>query len=662
MDTPSLDRESAARTSSGETRSRDNQVRLAVAGSLARFGAHRWGRDFLSANGHGNLEFREPDREAIDLHELANALESKGIRTPFVLRFPRMIRAQMDRFHAAFAHAAEVNEYVGGHVGVYPLKVNQRRSVVDTVVQAREAARFGLEAGSKPELLLAMSQPVAEGLPLLCNGFKDREFMRMAFHAAELGHEVIVVLESVREVRRYLHVAGEHDWKAHPKLGVRAKLYTKGSGRWQASGGEQAKFGLTTNEMLSVIESLEDAGRIADLVLLHFHVGSQITQIKRIKLAAREGARLYVELRQRCPGMRYLDLGGGIGVDYDGSRTSYPSSVNYTLDEYASQVTYEVKQVCEDPEHSDTQHPHPTLITESGRVLVASHAVLVADMREVQGEAFPPMPPREDEHPLIGEMRYTAEHINAKNVEEYFHDAVDFRDECLQLFSRGYLNLDDRATAEALLQQVRIKCAAIVGQMKHPPEEIVDYLKGAFTKYLVNFSVFQSLPDTWSIGQVFPVAPLSRHLERSNVNARLVDITCDSDGCVSEFAHPDENLRFLPLLRRNDGDRYYLGFFLVGAYQDSLANEHNLFGRCAEVVVRSPEDDTVLPGSEMVEFGPLQLEVKGGMTNEDVLSLMDWDVEGLNHMLRDRHLQQETTLGIRWAAGLLQGSPYLNNV
>lgn len=629
---------------------------LAVEGSFKRYGVDRWGRDFVRGNEQGHLVFTAPNSPAVDLYALSQELARRGIRTPYVIRFPTMIENQMGKLKEAFHKAFGENSYQAGHIGVYPLKVNQRRSVVDTVVKARERFNYGLEAGSKPELLLAMAQPPLPGSLLVCNGYKDREFMRMAFHAAELGHHVIIVLESTREVRRYLDVIGEQDWVAKPEVGMRAKLYSRGSGRWQSSGGESSKFGLTTNELLAVVRELTAAGFTDQVSLLHFHIGSQITQIKRIKTAVREGARIYAELQQVAPRLRYLDLGGGIGVDYDGSRTSYPSSANYTLDEYASQVVFEVCEAC-----SEVGARQPTLLTESGRVVVANHAVTIADLREVQGELLPVPDQAEDEHRLVTELRSTLEAINAKNVEEYFHDAIDYRDECLQLFSRGYLTLQDRASAEGLFGRLRMKVEKIVEGMPHPPEEIVDFLGKAHQKYLVNFSIFQSIPDAWSIDQVFPAAPLSRHGERPTINAQIVDITCDSDGCVETFAHPEENLPFLPLHeRRGPDERYYLGFFMTGAYQDSLANVHNLFARCHEVILRNPDDDMVLPGSERVELADnLTFEIKMGATCEDVLSSMDFDAERMIRWLRDRHLAVETTLGESWAMGILQSYPYL---
>jgi len=630
--------------------------RRSIAASLKRYGADRWGREFLRANDDGHLEFTAPGRAPIDLERLTQHLDRRGIETPFVIRFPEMVEQQMEALHSAFDKAAIDNGFKGGHIGLFPLKVNQRRSVVDAVLRAGDPSCYGLEAGSKPELLLAMAQAVRPGVPLVCNGFKDREFMRMAFHATELGHEVVIVIESVREVRRFLEVRSEMPWVATPRLGMRAKLYSRGSGKWQSSGGETAKFGLSTNEMLEVERELADQGVRDLLVLIHFHIGSQITQIRRIKDAVREGVQLWASLRARVPSLRYLDLGGGVGVDYDGSRTSYPSSANYSLEEYASQVVFELMEVTR-----DTGMPHPTLLTESGRVLVANHAVVIADMREVQGELLPIPEASAEEHRLITQLRETAAHISVKNLEEYFHDAIDFRDEALQLFSRGYLSLEDRASAEALFGQIRERCKSLLRQFRHPPEEIVEYLARAQSKYLVNFSIFQSLPDTWSVDQVFPVAPLSRHADRPNVSARLVDITCDSDGCVSTFAHPDENLPCLPLIRRERGAaKYYLGFFMVGAYQDSLGNRHNLFGRCHDVVVRHRNDDPVVTGSEMFEMEDVMVEVKRGVTNLDMLESMDWDGEGMTSLIRERHLDRDTTLGENWALGLLQGYPYLS--
>ncbi len=634
------------------------RARRAIEHSLQRYGIDRWGREFLSASSEGNLLFKVPGYPEIDLQMLAEVLGKRGVNTPFVVRFPSVITAQIGRLRRAFDRACEENAYEGGHIGLYPLKVNQRRSVVDTVVKAREANKYGLEAGSKPELLIAMAQPVAPGSPLVCNGFKDREFIRMAFHAAELGHRVILVMESTREIRRYLDVYAENDWSAFPEVGVRAKLYSRGSGRWSSSGGESSKFGLMTDELLAVVRELEDSNLGGMLTLLHFHIGSQITQIKRIKKAVREAARVYAALQNYCPSLRLLDLGGGIGVDYDGSRTSYPSSANYTLEEYASQVVFEVSEVCE-----ETGASEPTILTESGRIIVAQHAVTVAELREVQGELLPIPEPDESEHRLVSELRYTLEHITSKNVEEYFHDAIDYRDECLQLFSIGHLSIEDRASAEGLFHRIRNRVQRITEGMKRPPEEITDYLGQAQHKYLANFSIFQSLPDVWSISQVFPAAPLSRHTERPTVTASLVDITCDSDGCVRTFAHPDENLPVLPLHeRRGRGDSYFLGFFMTGAYQDSLANMHNLFGDCHEVVLRHPDDDIVLPGSDRFELtSELHFEVKIGATCEDVLAAMDFDVDSMIKALRNRHLGRKTTLGQAWAMGILQSYPYLTH-
>jgi arginine decarboxylase len=481
----------------------------------------------------------------------------------------------------------------------------------------------------------------------------------MAYHAAEIGHRVIIILESIREVARYLQVGAQHRWRAVPTLGLRAKLYTKGSGRWQSSGGETAKFGLTTNDILAVIRELEQVGQLDKLVLLHFHIGSQITRIKRIKQAVREGARLFAELKNGfAPHIDYLDLGGGLGVDYDGSRTSYPSSANYTVEEYASQAVYEIGEVME---QTGTEPPH--IITESGRALTATHAVTITDLREVQGDVLPVARAGSDENRLIEALRETLENISAKNYEEYFHDAIDLRDEALDLFSKGYLSIEDRANAEALFLHVKLKTAKICETLKRPSEEIIEYLSAAQRKYLANFSIFQSLPDTWSIDHVFPAAPLSRHGERPSLNTEIVDITCDSDGCVKSFAHPEENLRFLPLhARKKKGERYYLGFFMTGAYQDSLASAHNLLMRTHDVIVRSPDDPAwPVPGCSRAEFADgVVFDVKMGQTNEDALASMDFDPLNMVQELRERHVGVDTSLGEAWALGMLQSYPYLN--
>ncbi|MEM6996205.1 MAG: biosynthetic arginine decarboxylase [Myxococcota bacterium] len=630
----------------------------AMENSLKRYGVDRWGADFVGVNEAGHLLFRAPGLPPVDLQAVTRCLAAQGIAAPFVLRFPTMIAGRLRRLRDAFAAALADNEYPAGYGGVLPIKVNQRRAVLDAFGGAADELGFGLEAGSKPELLIAMSRKPRPDAPLLINGFKDREFMRMAFHAAELGHPVIVIIESMREVVRFVDVSAEHPWKRRPDVGVRAKLYTKGSGRWQSSGGETSKFGLTTGEILEVVGALREAGLLQRLVLLHFHIGSQITRIKRIKTAVREGARLFAALQASyAPNMTMLDLGGGMGVDYDGSRTSYPSSANYSVEEYASQVVFEVSEVMR-----ETGAVPPRIITESGRALVAHHAVTVADLREVQGALLPVPERRDDEARIINQLRETLAHVSAKNYEEYFHDAVDFRDEALQQFSSGNLSVEDRAAAEGLFARVRLKTKRIVEGLKRPSEEIVDYLATANRKYLANFSIFQSLPDAWSIDHVFPAAPLSRHGERPTLYTEIVDITCDSDGCVTSFAHPDENLRYLPLHERREGEPYYLGFFMTGAYQDSLANEHNLFGRTHEVVVRQPEDEMPsTPGVVRIALSDdIALDVKMGSTNEDALASMDFDVDSMLHELRTRHIEAETTLGSAWNLGLLQSYPYLS--
>lgn len=627
----------------------------AISSSRKRYGIDRWGRHFVNINAQGHLIFQAPQRGDVDLHELAELLAARGMSTPFVVRFPTMIEAQMQALHESFEQAGKENSFEGGHTGVFPLKVNQRKGVVETIVRSRKKLGYGLEAGSKPELLLAMAHEPIEGCPLICNGYKDREFIRMTFHAAELGHRVVVVLESVRELQRYIDVCAEESWLAVPEIGMRAKLYSKGSGRWQSSGGDQSKFGLTTTEILALVARMRQEEIIDQFTLLHFHIGSQITQIKRVKTAVRESMRIWSHLKRECPSLHFLDMGGGIGVDYDGSHTSHSASANYTVREYASQVVFEVVEVA-----NEMEVEHPWLITESGRVLVASHAVTIADLREVQGELLPLPDASSEEHRLISELRYTLENISVKNIQEYFHDAVDYRDEALNLFSRGYLSLEDRASAEGLFRRLRLKCERLLETMPKPPAEIVRELRTPAHKYLVNFSIFQSVPDSWSIDQLFPAAPLSRHGEAPNIKAQLVDITCDSDGCVDSFAHPDDDLSYLPLHRQEHG-HYYLGIFMTGAYQDSLACNHNLFSRCHEVIVHAPDDDPLIVGSEWVEINEdLAIEIKSGSTIEDVLAMMDHDISTVNFLLRDRHLNRKTTMGQPWVMGILQGYPYLH--
>ncbi|NJK32073.1 MAG: hypothetical protein HC927_06445 [Deltaproteobacteria bacterium] len=539
---------------------------------------------------------------------------------------------------------------------MYPLKVNQRRSVVETVVAARESCGYGLEAGSKPELLLAMAQPVVTA-PIICNGYKDREFMRIAYHArarprGDHGAREPPRGSSLPRGRRGAGLAGA---PARRYAGQALQPRQRALAEQRRRAGQVRPDHQRDARGRPPAQRRQPARSPGPAALPHRLADhpDQADQDRRPRGRARCGRRL----REKTESMRYIDLGGGIGVDYDGSRTSYPSSANYSIEEYASQVVFEIAEVCR-----ELEMPHPTIVTESGRVLVSTHAVTITDLREVQGELLPVPEPSENEDRLITELRGTLEGISTKNIEEYFHDAVDFRDEALQGFSRGHLSLEDRASAEGLFQRIRLQCAKLVQQMAHPPEEILEYLNTAQVKYLANFSIFQSLPDTWSIDQVFPAAPLSGHGTRPEVQAEIVDITCDSDGCVTTFAHPEDNLRALPLHSPpNRGDApYFLGFFMTGAYQDSLANVHNLFGRSHEVVVRRVEDEGVIMGSIGVDYSDeVWLEVKQGYSVQDVLAEMDYDVESVTRMLRDRHLGGETTLGQPWAMGLLQEYPYL---
>jgi arginine decarboxylase len=407
--------------------------------------------------------------------------------------------------------------------------------------------------------------------------------------------------------------------------------------------------------MLEVIRRLDAVELRGRMELMHFHIGSQITQINRIKRATREAIRLWAALSEHCRGLRYLDIGGGIGVDYDGSKTSYESSANYSVEEYASQVVYEITEVCD-----EIGVAHPTILTESGRIVASDHAVTITDLREVQGELVDLPPETDDEDRNITELRYALEHLTTKRLEEYFHDAQDYRDQALNLFAGGHLSLTDRAKAEGLFHRIRLEAQRLIRQMPKPPGEISDYLDRAQRKYLANFSAFQSLPDSWAIDQVFPAAPLSRYGEPANVHASVVDITCDSDGAIKHFAHPDENLKWLPLHEPN-GEPYYLAFFMTGAYQDSLANEHNLYSRCHEVLVH-PEDFEAgvrSPGSTILQGPGVILEVRSGMTNEASLEAMDFDSNALQDLLRSRHAEAETTLGMTWPLGIMRGYPYL---
>ncbi len=550
------------------------------------YGIPNWSNGYFAVSPEGELTVSAKGSSPVSLRGIVEELRAEGRSVPMILRFPDVLEDRIDRVNEAFAAAIAEAGYQGRYQGVFPIKVNQRRVVVETVAEYGGAYHTGLEAGSKAELALALAQEAHPDALLCCNGFKDDDFIRLALWGRKLGRNVIITLEKYSELDRVLRISREMG--VRPALGARFKLHARGSGQWEASGGDDAKFGLTATELLNVARRLQEAGLVEALELLHCHVGSQLTDIRRIRVAVREAAQAYVELAEMGVGVRYLDVGGGLAVDYDGSKTSFYVSANYGLREYADTVVYTVMEACQEWEVAQ-----PTLVSESGRALTAHHAVLVMPVIDAMGPTREslPLPPIEGElHSLIKDMRDLLAGITVKTYREVYNEAVSSKDTMHSLFDLGYLSLLERAHFENLFNRILMRVARVVEGLDYVPEEFEALPRQLADKYVVNFSLFQSLPDHWAIHALFPIVPLSRLDERPTRNATLVDISCDSDGKIDKFIDLRDVLHTLPVHELRRGEPYYLGAFLTGAYQDVLANAHNLFGRVNEAHVRLGAD------------------------------------------------------------------------
>ena len=579
-----------------------SEKRWTVQESAQLYEIEQWAGNYFHIASNGNLCV-SPDRNpenSIDLKHLVDQLGERGLELPVLLRFNGMLADRLKHLNDCFLNAIESHGYQNRYRCVFPIKVNQQRGVVQQVIQHGREFGFGVEAGSKPELLavVAMTDPQ---MPIICNGFKDAEFIRMALLAQRLGRTVIPVVEKVSELDLILEIA--ESLGVRPTLGMRVKLATRGSGRWQASGGYRSKFGLTVAEMLTQLDRLIERGMGDCFQLLHFHVGSQIGNIRQLKSAILEASRIYVDLYRRGAGLSYLDVGGGLGVDYDGSRTDTDSSMNYTEQEYANDVVYHVGTVCD-----EAGVPHPQLISESGRAVAAHHSVLVMETLGVtcQGsvEHLPGDLPDEYEQPVHDLLMFYQE-LNPSNLRETFHDAQVALDLCMNLFSGGYLPLEQRVAAEnlyfAICHRVR-DMAVLVGD---DSEDIRSLDRMLSDIYFANFSLFQSMPDSWAIDQLFPVMPIHRLNEEPTRHAVLGDITCDSDGKVEGFIGCGKRQRTLMLHPYKAKDPYLLAVFLVGAYQEILGDLHNLFGdtHAVHVDVKNgvPKMQTIVKGDTVQE-------------------------------------------------------------
>lgn len=558
------------------------------------YGIENWGVGYFDVNRKGNLIVRpsENDNRTADVKEIIEDLAKRGIHSPVLLRFPQLVTAQVRKLQRAFRHSIREYEYGGSHMCVYPMKVNQQRAVVEEYLREGSRYDFGLEAGSKAELYAALAMEQAADSLLVLNGFKDEEFIELAFTGARAGKNVVIVIEKMSELDTVIRVAERHEKDFEkgkmPMVGIRAKLYSKGSGRWEKSGGEAAKFGLTTTEILEVIRRLAEVERTDMLRLLHFHIGSQLTDIKRIKNAMKEVARVYAKIHQMKIPIDYLDVGGGMAVDYDGSKTASDSSANYSAQEFANDVIYTIKGVCD-----DENVPHPTIIQEAGRYLTAYHAMLVTNVQDeidTVVEEHQPMEVGDDDPQVVIELADLRANVTAKNYREYYHDALEHRDELFTIFNLGLISLEDRAKGEVLFWDVCERANRYAQQAKYVAEEFGELQQLLRVKYLTNFSVFRSVPDHWALEQLFPIIPIHRLNKVPTELATLCDITCDSDGIVDKFIDLHDVKQVLELHPLIKGESYYLAFMLVGAYQEVMGNNHNLFGVPHEAHIHIDED------------------------------------------------------------------------
>ena len=563
----------------------------AIEQTLETYGIENWGAGYFGINRKGNLVVHPSESDqnrAADVREIIDDLRRRGIQTPVLLRFPQLIAGQVRKLQRAFRNSIREYEYQGSHMCVYPMKVNQNRAVVEEYLREGVRYDFGLEAGSKAELYGALAMEQSGDSLLVLNGFKDEEFIELAFLGARSGKRVVIVIEKLNELDHVLKMAERFEEGDLPMVGLRVKLYSKGSGRWEKSGGEAAKFGLTTTEILETIGRMQEAGRIDMLKLLHFHIGSQLTDIKRIKNAMKEAARVYAKIVQMKVPVDLLDVGGGMAVDYDGSKTAFDSSANYTAQEFANDVVYTIMQVCDD-EHV----PHPTIIQESGRYLSAYHAILVTNVLaeiETVVEDITPIEVDDDDPQVVTELADLRENITVKNYREFYHDALEHRDELFTLFNLGLISLEDRAKGEVLFWDVCERADKHAQLAKYVSEEFTELRRLLRAKYLTNFSVFRSVPDHWALDQLFPIIPIHRLNKAPTEYATLCDITCDSDGVVDKFVDLHDVKQVLELHSVSPEEPYYIALMLVGAYQEVMGNNHNLFGAPNEAHIHIDED------------------------------------------------------------------------
>lgn len=601
-----------------------------------------WGTSYFGINDEGNVYVRPCKNDVkIDLHEVMNELALRDVSAPVLLRFPDILDNRIEKTASCFRKAADEYGFKGENFVIYPIKVNQMQPVVEEIISHGKKFNLGLEAGSKPELHAVIAVQCQSDSLIICNGYKDQSYIELALLAQKMGKRIFIVVEKLNELETIARAAKKLN--VQPNLGIRIKLASSGSGKWEDSGGDASKFGLTSSELLEALEILDKKGMHDCLRLIHFHIGSQITKIRRIQTALREASQFYIQLHKMGYNVDFVDCGGGLGVDYDGTRSpSSESSVNYSIQEYVNDCIYTFVEAAD---KNGIQHPN--IITESGRSLAAHHSVLVINVLETA--SLPEMPesfePTEDAHHLVKDLYEIWDNLSPRSMLEDWHDAEQIREEALDLFSHGLVDLKTRAEIESMFWSVCREINVLAKGLKHTPEELKRLDKLLADKYFCNFSLFQSLPDSWAIDQLFPIVPIQRLGERPTRSATLQDITCDSDGKIANFVTDRHVSHILPVHSFRKNEPYYLGVFLVGAYQEILGDMHNLFGDTNAVHI------SVKDGTYHID------QIFDGETVEDVLDYVQYNPKKLV-----RQLETWVTKSVKQGKlSLEEGKEFLSN-
>jgi arginine decarboxylase len=593
-----------------------------VESAIATYNVDGWGSGYFTINQNGNVEVRPLQEKggSIDILEVVNEARSRGLGFPLVIRFQDLLRHRVESVNRAFQAAINEFGYRGAYRGVFPIKVNQLREVIEEIVDAGQQFHFGLEAGSKPELVAALAMHKDAQSLIICNGYKDPAFIRIALLGCKLGKSVVIVVEKLEELEQIIRASKEVG--VEPQIGIRVRLHSKGAGKWTTSGGENAKFGLDTTNLVAASEMLKAAGLAQCLKLVHFHVGSQVPDISTIKRAVREAARYYAKLFKLGHELGYLDVGGGLGVDYDGSRSDFDSSANYSLQEYTNDVVWNIMDVCDSEGVA-----HPAIVSEGGRAIVAHHSVLVMEAFSSIEKTAPKLKVEatEKDHKLVRDILDVKQRLKRGNRIESLHDIQQIKEESQHTFDLGLLELESKAKIDTVYWQLAQQIVNMHRGLRYVPDEVKQLETSLGDQYICNFSVFQSLLDHWALGQLFPIMPIHRLTTQPDRNGMIVDITCDSDGKISKFTDLQDVRETLPLHRIVPGEIYYLGVFMVGAYQDIMGDLHNLFGRVTEVHVFLDEDE---------ESGWYIEEVIEGSTIGEVLAMTQWDKVELMRLLK----------------------------